>query len=273
MYASKVTVKKRPKEITEFDIAKVFRENTPREIPLSVEEISEGYLYLPFADMHFGLNKLFDYIDIQSDSAETIRKGYEEIVISLNGDYFHVDNFLNMTEKGTHVGDVDMGQAVEDGYNFLTPLIELALANSPNVKLVYLPGNHAPSIDYMFVQGIKRLYPQLVVEDEIEEVKHTWLGNCSLFLHHGDKIKNVKRLHEVVTTKFAKEWGESTSRYLITAHLHHEKSLAFGGLTHYQIQSPSKPSSFDKNYGFDVSEEGVMLFEFNKQKRKAIYYL
>jgi len=107
----------------------------------------------------------------------------------------------------------------------------------------------------------------------VEEVKHTWLGNCSLFLHHGDKIKNVKRLHEVATSKFAKEWGVSESRYLITAHLHHEKSLSFGGLTHYQLQSPSKPSSYDKDYGFDTSEEGVMLFEFDKYKRKTIYYL
>jgi len=272
-YASKITVKPKPKEVTEQNIAELFTNVRPMDIQLQTSDILEEYLYVPLADLHFGLNKLFDYQDLQTDIADIMTNGYEEIVLSLNGDYLHVDNFLNTTEKGTLVDDVDHIKGVEDGYDFLIPLIKCALEHSPNVKLVYLPGNHAPAQDYMLVQGIKRLFPQLIVDDSLTEVKHTWLGKHSLFLHHGDKVKNIKRLHEVATSKYAKEWGESQSRYLFTAHLHHEKSLSFGGLTHYQLQSPSKPSTYDEQYGFDTSESGVTVYEFDKTKRRAIYYL
>lgn len=269
----KITAKPKPKEVSDIDIAALFSGVQPIDTELTVTDIGETYLYIPLADFHFGHNTLFDYTDIQADIADTIRNGYEEIVISINGDYLHVDNFLNTTEKGTRVDDVNHIQGVQDGYDFIMPLLKLALESSPNVKLIYLPGNHAPAQDYMLIQGIKRLFPQLVVDDEVVEVKHTWLGKHSLFMHHGDKIKNIKRLLEVAVSKYAKEWGESQSRYLFTAHLHHEKSLSFGGLTHYQLQSPSKPSTYDEQYGYDTSESGVMLYEFDKYKRKAIYYL
>lgn len=273
MYQSKVRVRPKPKEITELDIADAFMKLQPIELDMTVTEILEEYLYIPLADMHFGHNTLNDYIDLQADLTDLIRNGYEEIVLSINGDYLHVDNFLNTTEKGTRVDDIDQAQAVDDAYNFIMPLIKLALECSPNVKLIYLPGNHAPSQDYMLIQGIKRLFPQLEVDDSVEEVKHTWIGGHSLFLHHGDKIKKLSRLHEVAVSKYGKEWGESKSRYVITGHLHHERSLSSGGWTHYQLQSPSKPSTFDKQYGFNTSEEGNMVFEFDKYKRRAIYYL
>ena len=39
------------------------------------------------------------------------------------------------------------------------------------------------------------------------------------------------------------------------------------------LQSPSKPSSYDSTYGYDISESGQMLFEFTKSKRSAIYFV
>ena len=54
------------------------------------------------------------------------------------------------------------------------------------------------------------------------------------------RIKNPEKLHQVITAKFSKEWGESQSRYLITGHFHHEKSLSFAGLTWYQVAKPKQ---------------------------------
>lgn len=88
-------------------------------------------------------------------------------------------------------------------------MIEKALECSPCVKLVYLPGNHAPSVDYMFVQAIKRLYPDVEVDDCVDDFKHAWLGKHSIFMHHGDKVRNPKRLLEIVVSKFAKEWEKA----------------------------------------------------------------
>lgn len=261
------------KEIGIEEIKEFFSDIKPKKIELSCDELPKDYLLIPLADMHFGLNSDKDYEVLRREIADKILNQYEEILFTMHGDYFHVDNFLNTTEKGTRIDDVDFKAGVKAGYNFLLPLLELALENSPNVKVVYLKGNHAPSIDYMFISGLERMYPQIEFDTSLNEFKHAWLGMHSIFMHHGDKVKNPNKLVEIMVSHFGKEWGESQSRYLITGHFHHEKSLSFAGLTWYQLQSPSKHSSYDKMYGYNTTESGQMLFEFTETKRSAIYYI
>lgn len=272
-YQSKIVAVRKEPEITAEDIERVLSKLKPRKIELSCEEIPEEYLLIPLSDMHFGLNSKYDYAALQREIADRILNRYEEILITLHGDYFHVDNLLNTTEKGTRIDEVDFDASIEDGFNFIMPLLDLALENSRKVTLVYLKGNHAPSTDFVFVKALQKLYTQIKFDLKFDEYKHARLGPHSIFLHHGDKIKNPEKLHQVITAKFSKEWGESQSRYLITGHFHHEKSLSFAGLTWYQLQSPSKPSSYDSTFGYDISESGQMLFEFTKYKRSAIYFV
>ena len=258
------------KDISFEQIVELLSTLKPKRIELQMDELPNEYLFVGLSDLHLMFNR---YDKLQSDIADVMSNGYEEILMSVHGDLFHVDNFLNTTERGTRVDDVDFEQGVQDGFQFVIPLIEKALESSPTVKLVYLPGNHAPSVDYMFVQAIKRLYPDVEVDDSVDEFKHAWLGKHSIFMHHGDKVKNPKRLLEIVVSKFAKEWGESQSRYLMTGHFHHEKSLSFAGMTHYQVMSPSKESSYDKQMGYVDSEAGLMLFTFDEEKRRRVDYL
>lgn len=273
-YQSKIVVVPKKKELLAIDeIRKCFDDIEPRRIELACDDLPKDYLLIPLSDMHFGLNNDEDYKDLQKEIADKILNTYEEILFTIHGDYFHVDNFLNTTEKGTRIDDVDFREGIQAGYRFIVPLLELALENSPNVKVVYLKGNHAPSVDYMFVDALEKRYSQIEFDTTLDEFKHAWLGTHSIFMHHGDKVKNPTKLHGIMTTHFAKEWGESQSRYLITGHLHHEKSLSFAGVTWYQLQSPSKHSSYDKTNGFDTSETGQMLFEFSETKRSAVYYV
>lgn len=258
------------KDITFEQIVELLSALKPKHIELQMDELPNEYLFVGLSDLHLMFNH---YDKLQSDIAEVMSNGYAEILMSVHGDLFHVDNFLNTTERGTRIDDVDFEQGVQDGFQFIMPLIEKALECSPNVKLVYLPGNHAPSVDYMFVQAIKRLYPDVEVDDSVDDFKHAWLGKHSIFMHHGDKVKNPKRLLEIVVSKFAKEWGESQSRYLMTGHFHHEKSLSFAGMMHYQVMSPSKQSSYDKQMGYVDSESGLMLFTFDEEKRRRVDYL
>lgn len=272
-FQSKIVAEPRVQEITPEFIASLFGNVPPQDIPLNLDEVPATYLLIPLSDLHWGLNYAEDYELLKSEIKDRIITGHTEILFVLNGDYFHVDNFVNTTERGTRVDDVDFERATQDAYSFIVDLLKCALENSPNVKLSYLPGNHSPSIDYMFTFGIKQLFPQVEVDDAIDHFKHSWLGEHSIFLHHGDKRKASAKLLEVIVSKFAKEWGESKSRYLITGHLHHEKSLSNAGLTHYQVSSPSKNTNYEKDNGFNTSESGQMLFEFDDVKRRAIYYL
>jgi UDP-2,3-diacylglucosamine pyrophosphatase LpxH len=272
-YQSKISAKPKSKELTLDRVAEIIKDVAPVTIELLTDEVPEQYLRLPFYDMHFGLNTFEDYSYLLARVVDIIENSYEEILIIVGGDYIHVDNLQGTTEKGTYIDTVDFEKAVSDATKFLKVIIETALRYCPNVKLTYLPGNHAPSNDYMLMQVIKATYPDLNVDDAITEFKHAWLNNHAIFMHHGDKRKASNKIIEVIVSEYAKEWGEASSRYLITGHLHHERSLSNSGITHYQVMSPSKPSSYDKRMGYVTSEDGLMLIEFDKNKRSAIYYL
>ena len=254
-------------------VGEIVKSITP--LPIFVDRTKEknGYLSIGFFDIHFGLNTLEEYTELLSDLVGIIRKGYKEVLIISGGDFLHVDNMVNTTVRGTNVDQVDFSKMVHDAETFLVTVCKEAYQHSGKVKLVYLPGNHASSTDYMLIRGIQGLIPEIEVDYEIEEYKHTWLGQHSIFLHHGDKRNSSQKLLEVLVGKYAKEWGNSKARYLFTGHYHHEKGLNIAGLTHYQLMSPSKPSSYDKAKGFVTSEVGLQVFEFDEEKRRAIYYL
>ena len=272
-YQSKLTAKPKSKELALDRVAEIIKDVEPVTIELLADEVPEQYLCLPFYDMHFGLNTFEDYSYLLARVVDIIENTYEEILIIVGGDYIHVDNLQGTTERGTNIGTVDFEKTVSDATKFLKVIIETALQYCPNVKLTYLPGNHAPSNDYMLMQVIKATYPDLNVDDAITEFKHAWLNNHAIFMHHGDKRKASNKIIEVIVSEYAKEWGQAESRYLVTGHLHHERTLSNAGITHYQVMSPSKPSSYDKRMGYVTSEDGLMLLEFDDVKRSAIYYL
>lgn len=271
-FQSRIDAKPRVKEITVEYIQELLKNVEPREVELITDEVVDSYLLIPFADMHFGLNTDEDYKKLKSDIADRLIEGHREVVIALLGDIFDIDNLLNTTVKGTRIPDVDVEEMTASAYRFLIDILNTALKHSPCVKLMYLQGNHDSMTGYMFVQGIKRLYPDVEVDDSAETLKHTYLGTHSIYLHHGDKIAE-RRLQHAITGKFPKEWGEAKERYLITGHLHYEKTADIGGITSYQVSSPSKASQYEKDYGFNGAEQVQMVFEFNDERRTAIYYL
>ncbi|WP_373757823.1 hypothetical protein [Jeotgalibaca porci] len=268
-------IKWKPKDqvLTPQDIVDIIGTIEPTEVEMLVDEIPQQYLLIPLFDMHFGPNTYDSYSQLLKRIVDIVQNTYEEILIIVGGDYLHVDNLNNTTAKGTQLEDMDFPQMVKDGVQFLKDIIKVCLVNSPNVRLSFLPGNHAPSNDYILTWGVSESFQDLEADVELDHFKQAWLGPHSIFMHHGDKIKNGKRLLEVMVSKFAKEWGQSTSRYLITGHKHHELPLAFGGLTHYQVMSPSDLGDYDKDNGYIDSESGLMLLEFDVNRRTAIYYL
>lgn len=271
-FQSKIVAEPIKQKITPEFIKNLFLDVQPSEVNFLADEVLNTYLLLPFADWHWGLNNTADYEVIKSKIADRLLEGHREVVFVLLGDFFHVDNLLNTTVRGTRVDDVDVEQATQDAYQFMIDMLKLALEQSPCVKLVYLQGNHDSMTGYMFVQGIKRMFPDVEIDDSTETLKHTWVGGHSVFLHHGDKITD-RRLLGAITGKFPKEWGEGKQRYLITGHKHHEKSLDLAGITHYQVATPSKATKFEDDYGYNGTEQVQMLFRFDDEKRDAIYYL
>ncbi len=277
-YQSKLSV--RPKtamDLTPKEIIEQFKNlrTVTYDYKLKDKHVSD-YLLIPLADMHIGLNSFEDYEQLQSDIIHIIKNGYKEILFLQLGDFFHVDNLNGTTVNQTNVVnglEFDFKRMIEDGDRFIQPLLKEALEHSKIVKYVYSKGNHASSPDFMFAHGIKMRYPQIKVDDEIKEFKCTMLGKNAILQHHSDKVKAFSKLVSVFYANYGFEMGSANNRYLFTGHFHHEKSLSDAGITHYQVQSPSKHTNYEKDFGFNTSESGQMIFEFDENKRKGIYYL
>lgn len=277
-YQSKLSV--RPKtamDLTPKEIIEQFKNlrTVTYDYKLKDKHVSD-YLLIPLADMHIGLNSFEDYEQLQSDIIHIIKNGYKEILFLQLGDFFHVDNLNGTTVNQTNVVnglEFDFKRMIEDGDRFIQPLLKEALEHAKIVKYVYSKGNHASSPDFMFAHGIKMRYPQIKVDDEIKEFKCTMLGKNAILQHHSDKVKAFSKLVSVFYANYGYEMGSASNRYLFTGHFHHEKSLSDAGITHYQVQSPSKHTSYEKDFGFNTSESGQMIFEFDENKRKGIYYL
>lgn len=273
-FQSKIIAKPRDKSQVRLErIEEILNNLKPLPLIEKTKDIKNDYLLIPLYDIHFGLNDYEYYFNLQNEIIDKIRNTYKEILIVIGGDLLHVDNFNNTTAKGTQLETVDFEKMIEDAEMFLLNICSKAIEYSKKTKLVYLPGNHADSNDYLLTRSISKLLPQIKSDYSINEYKHSWLGKHSIFMHHGDKRKNSQKLLEVMVSMYAKEWGESKSRYLITGHFHHEKTFSNAGMTHYQVMSPSKSTEYEERYGYISSESGLMLFEFNEDKRKAVYYL
>ena len=260
--------------LTVEEIAKVFEDIKPSKVELMIDEIPSNYLLINLFDMHFGLNTYEEYYGYLQRIKDYVMEGFEEILIIIGGDYLHVDNHSHTTAKGTYIDQVELEKMKLDGAQFLLDISKMCLEYSPTVKMMYLPGNHAPAQDHslLFGMGVSKALDGIECDFSLEEFKHAWLGKHSIFAHHGDKIKGNKVL-EIATGKYAKEWGSSQSRYYFSGHFHHENSIPRSVMQCYQVLSPSKASTHDKKNGFDIGERGIMLFVFDEEKRSNVIYV
>lgn len=275
-FQSKIVAEpKKVKELTVEDIASAFKDIQPKKVPLLLDEVPDSYLLIPLYDMHFGLNTYEDYLTYLQKITDVVLNGYAEILVIVGGDYMHVETNTMQTEYGTRVDDVFVEKMKQDGARFLLDLVNVCLKHSPCVKLTYLPGNHAPANDHSLLYGmaVGRAFEDLEVNLSQDQLKHDWLGTHSIYSHHGDVYKNMNKVFEVITGKYPKEWGESTSRYYISGHLHNENAVSKSILQSYRMMSPSKSNGYEQKHGWDVTEKGIMLFEFDDDKRSVIYYL
>ena len=227
--------------------------------------------------MHFGLNNTETFDNITNYIFNKFSSGnqYEKVVISIHGDFFHTDNFKSTTEKGTQLDTADFQNQIASGIIWLTTVIDYIISSTlpgdeQEIEIIYLKGNHAPSIDYMLMEVLKQRYMdvhQLRIDSSLKELKVSQFYNVSLFMHHGDKIRQNKLISNIVSN-YSSIWGRTTSRYIFTGHFHHEKSLADSGAVWYQLSSPSEHSKYDKDYGFATAPSEQMVFEFDSHKRR-----
>lgn len=238
--------------------------------------LSENMLEIPLFDMHWGIA----FMDHYRSTLESILKvitshNWKTIVIPFGQDFFHNDSIVNgQTTKGTVVEKVDMQRAVKEGQQFMYALIESAIANADEVKVLYSPGNHDRSISWMFMQVLLARYGSDIVDDTMEFRRVFTYGKNAVMVTHGDsRNATAKNLAHIFPVTFPREFADATTREVHSGHLHHESDSDIFGVMVRRLSSGNMTDEWSNKEDFIGTHKRFMLFDWSLEKLSAIYYI
>ena len=233
-------------------------------------------LEIPLFDMHWGIAFMDHYQPVLDDVLYWINsRMWDQIVIPFGQDFFHNDSIVDgKTTKGTPIEKVDMIRAVKEGLRFMYTIIEEALANSNQVKVLYTPGNHDASTSWMFMQTLLERYGPDVVDDSMEYRRVISYGKNAIMVTHGDsKAGTAQNLAHIFPTSFSVEFANANVREVHCGHLHHERAADIYGVMVRRLSSGGKVDEWTNRQDFIGSHRRFMLFEWDLEELRSIHYV
>lgn len=264
----------------EFDVDEFMRgmldKIEPYRPELQNDPSASRMLEIPLFDMHWGVMFFDDYKPVLDDVLELINsRHWDRIVIPFGQDFFHNDSVVNaQTTKGTVIDKVDMLRAVKDGRRFITTVIDSALENSNEVKVIYSPGNHDRSVSWMFMQVLLERYGDSVVNDSMEYRKVITYGKNAIMVTHGDsKRATAKNLAHIFPISYPEEFAQTTTREVHSGHLHQEGEADIFGVMVRRLSSGVTVDDWSNREDFVGSHRRFMIFEWDRDKLRSIHYV
>lgn len=248
----------------------------PYEFEFKTFENASRMLEIPLFDMHWG-TAFFDYYQPVLDEILSLicDREWDKILIPFGQDFFHNDSIVNgQTTKGTSIEKVDMTRAVKDGRRFIFAIIDAALNNANEVKVIYSPGNHDRSISWMFMQVLVERYGPEIVDDSFGPRKVVTYGKNTIMVTHGDsKQATPKTLAQIFPVAFPEEFANANVREVHAGHLHHEGEADIHGVMVRRLSTGNVTDSWHDEEDFIGAHKRFMLFEWDLNKLKSIHYI
>lgn len=239
-------------------------------------ESADRMLEIPLFDMHWGVSFMGDYQPVLDEVLRLIySQHWDRIVIPFGQDFLHNDSVVNaVTSKGTSIDKVDMIRAVKEGRQFITAIIDAALNNSNEVRVIYTPGNHDRSVTWMFMQVLLERYGPDVVDDSMEYRKVFTYGDNSIMVTHGDsKQATAKNLSNIFAISFPEEFAQASVREVHTGHLHHEKEGDIFGVMIRRLSAGNAVDDWSNREDYIGTHRRFMIFEWDRNSLRSIHYV
>ena len=258
------------------ELLEALRDNTPvAQVYPTKHEQAEGMLEIPLFDMHFGIADLEYYKDTLAEILAIIEsKAWDKIIIPVGQDLFHNDSIVNgITTKGTLIEKVGLKQAVYDAKVFYYNIIDTAIQNANEVKVIYSPGNHDKTVGWLFVQILLERYGKDIVDDSLADRKAVLWNGCFIGITHGDKKTDTAQgLRGKFTIEFPALFAAAKVREIHTGHLHRESCLDEYGVQVRRMSTGNKDDEWTITEGYK-SQKRFMLFEWMPNRLRAIHYV
>ena len=257
------------------EILDAIKDNTPvvQFAPMP-QEGAEGMLEIPLFDMHFGIADLAFYEKALGKILGIITsKRWDFIFVPVGQDLFHNDSIeKGITTKGTIIEKVDMRKAFYDAKVFYFNIIDAALQNANNVRVMYSAGNHDKTVGWMFVQVLKERYGDIVDDSTDERKAILWRG-CFVGITHGSKkADTVSGMRGYFTMQFPEQFAAAKVREIHAGHLHREDGKDEYGVQVRRLSTGNKDDDWTIDEGYK-SQKRFMLFEYVPNELKSIHYV
>jgi len=191
----------------------------------------------------------------------------DKIILATGSDWFHVDNDLGQTTRGT---PQDMcGSPAEiliSGCQLAREHIDLLRQVAP-VEVVFMAGNHDRHSALALMLYLSAAYENIdgVTVNLNPQIRHyTTYGNTLLGFNHGDSVKKEK-----LPTLMSKEqrvlWGQTESHIWFTGHLHHQVLYEMDGGLVIQLPSLAGHDRYHYRNGYTTAKAGLAAHIIDKE--------
>ena len=191
----------------------------------------------------------------------------EKIIISTGSDWFHVDNDLGTTTRGT---PQDMcGSPAEiliTGCQLAREHIDLLRQVAP-VEVVFMTGNHDRHSALALMLYLSAAYEgvdDVSVQLNPQTRHYTTYGNTLLGFSHGDSVRKEK-----LPTLMSKEqrvlWGQTESHIWFTGHRHHQVLYEMDGGLVIQLPSLAGHDRYHYRAGYTTAKAGLAAHIIDKE--------
>jgi hypothetical protein len=233
------------------ELAKSFVESyldeLPKFDPIKINKSSKyekSLVVYPLADVHVGMlswwketSEDYDTYIAEGIIKELVTKmisrspNCEECLIANLGDFLHVDNQSNMTERSGNILDTDSRYAkiYRVGIRLIRYCIEYALAKHKKVHVINSIGNHDNISELILSVALSNIYEKesrVVIHDEPTNRHYYKYGNSLIGVTHGCDAK-LSDLPLIMATEEKESWGKTKYHYWYTGHLHKDKVSEF----------------------------------------------
>ena len=192
----------------------------------------------------------------------------EKIILATGSDWFHIDNDLGQTTKGTQQ---DMAgspaQILMSGCELAKEHIELLRQVAP-VEVFFMAGNHDRHSTLALMMYLSASFEN--TEDVTVEVcpkirQYTQYGNTIVGFTHGD-TKALKNLHEIMAVECRELWGQTEHRVWFHGHFHHRKSEERSGSIIIQLPSLAGEDRYHHRHGYVGNQAGLAAHFIDYEK-------
>lgn len=235
----------------------------------------------PIADLHVGMlswsaetDEGYDIRIVEHLAYDSFEKLFQRspnasiALIEQLGDFFHSNDYKNMTPASGNILDVDTRyqKMIYVGARIMKNVIERALEKHEKVIVRNVAGNHDPASMVALNIALSMYYDnnhRVIIEDSPRQLWAMLFGNTLIGCHHGHMMK-ADRAAMALACSYPEEWGKSKFRTIHSGHIHHTKVIEVGNVLCESFQTLAAKDSYAASHVY-ISGRSLQSITIHKE--------